>query len=129
MSEDVLSILSTYSRYAQAMADRRFDDWADQFTEDARFINGAKVFEGRQELQAFITRRWQDERPAKNIWCNPLIEIKGDRASAKVDYLVVGYPGPESPNLVVQSMGRYDDVLAKQGDRWLIHERRVNAAG
>jgi 3-phenylpropionate/cinnamic acid dioxygenase small subunit len=123
--DDVAAILDTYSRYAQAMADRRFDDWAAQFTADASFVNNLGTFRGREQLQDMITKRFDGDTTSRVMWCNPVIEVEGDRAHSKTDYLLLAASADPGSGLVVRTMGRYDDVLRKEGGRWLIHERRA----
>jgi hypothetical protein len=122
-ADDYVSILNTYSRYGQAVTDRRYDDWVATFTEDAEVTNRFGHSKGREALRAAIAKRFDDAPTTKIVWCNPVIEIDGSEAHATTDYLVFEVDPSSPTGLRFAQMGRYTDVLRKQGDRWLIHLR------
>ena len=51
MGEDEDQIRRTLSEYSQRCDDGRFDEWADLFTEDARFVLSGQVTEGRDSIR------------------------------------------------------------------------------
>jgi hypothetical protein len=124
--DNTLAILNTYSRYAQAMADRRFDVYAEQFTGDGCLVTKSGTFRGREEIQKFNAHKYEGDTTTRVMWCNPVIEIDGDVAHASTDYIVIGASPDGSSGLFIMGMGRYDDLLKKEAGQWLIHERHAS---
>src|SRR5207245_10532018 len=71
--DDTSSILNTYSRYAQAMADRRFDVYAEQFTVDGTLITKSGTFRGRAAIEQFNAEKYQGDSTTRVMWCNPVV--------------------------------------------------------
>jgi hypothetical protein len=129
MIDDFISIYQTYSRYAHAIADRRFRDWAEEFTEDGVMVNAFGTYTGRENLYAFVTQQFSSAPRTKILWSNPLIEVNGDTATGQTEFLVVRDSAASSTGLAITHMGRYNDLLRKEGGRWLIAERRAVNTG
>jgi hypothetical protein len=60
---------------------------------------------------------------------NPVIEIKGDTATAS--YIWTGVHSPKDPTVVptISEQGREYDLLVKQDGKWRIQKRTVIADG
>jgi nuclear transport factor 2 (NTF2) superfamily protein len=57
---------------------------AQAYTEDSRWRNRDEFFEGREEIVAFLKRKWSrelDYRLMKELWC-----FTGDRISVRFEY-------------------------------------------
>ncbi len=60
--------------------------------------------------------------PVKHLFFNVSMDIRGDAASVKANWLVVnGRTNVPAP----QSMGHYEDKLVKRNGRWIYTERRI----
>ena len=55
VGEDEDQIRRTLAEYSQRCDDGRFDEWADLFTEDARFVLSGQVTEGRDSIRNMMT--------------------------------------------------------------------------
>lgn len=126
MGENEDQIRRTLSEYSQRCDDGRFDDWADLFTEDARFILSGQVTEGRQAIRDLMTALQPPEGRGQHITSNTLIEDDGDCATAITDYLFVR-PGATGPAIV--AAGRYYDRLVHDGQQWRFREREITMLG
>ncbi|MGD0394273.1 MAG: nuclear transport factor 2 family protein [Acidimicrobiales bacterium] len=126
MGEDEDQIRRTLSEYSQRCDDGRFEEWADLFTEDARFVLSGQVTEGRDSIRTLMEAMMPPERRGQHVTSNSLVDVDGDSARVSTDYLFVR-PTPEGPTIV--AAGRYDDVLARQGHRWRFRERAITMLG
>jgi hypothetical protein len=127
MTPDEFDILQMYGRYGQALWDRRFDDWADQFTADAVLENRYGTFRGRDAVRQFAHTRFSELPRRRIFWCNPVLTVDGEGAAASTDYVVLVEGDEPGASPSIFSMGRYDDTLRKVGDRWLIAERHASS--
>lgn len=110
------------ARYAMLLDDGRFEEWADLFTEDARFHVMGQTQEGRADIQAWITQAQPPQRRGKHVLANSLIEVDGwgGTATAWTDYIFVAQDG------TITSQGRYHDRLQRGGDkRWRFTLREI----
>jgi uncharacterized protein (TIGR02246 family) len=116
----------TLSEYSQSCDDGRFDDLAQLFTEDARFVVSGTAAEGRDSIRALLVRMLPDGSRGQHITSNSLVDVDGDTASATTDYLFVR-PTAEGPALV--AAGRYYDRLTRDGPTWRFTERTITMLG
>ncbi len=126
MGEDEDQIRRTLSEYSQRCDDGRFDEWADLFTEDARFILSGQVTEGRDSIRVLMTAMMPAERRGQHVTSNSLVDIDGDSATATTDYLFVR-PTADGPSIV--AAGRYHDRLTRDERRWRFRERSITMLG
>ncbi len=119
------AIRRTLARYCQLCDDGRFDEWASLFTDDARFLVMGEVYEGPAAIKAFIEMGQPPELRGKHLCANPIIDIDGagDSAHAITDYVFVGRDGKGRGSIT--SMGRYHDVLVRDGDEWKFRIRQI----
>jgi ketosteroid isomerase-like protein len=121
--EIMLAIQQLHARYGQLVDDRRFADLGELFCQDAVWEADPIRFEGRAAIVAGFE---QIEPPepgmVKHLTFSPVIEGDGDEVRAWADAiaLTVGKPGEAS---TVVAVGRYHDVLRKEGDRWRFAHR------
>jgi 3-phenylpropionate/cinnamic acid dioxygenase small subunit len=114
-------IRRTFAEFCQYLDDRRFEDWANLFTEDAVF--------NRLTTRAAILSMIQGAELAsepdlsrKHVITNSIIDVDGDEAHAKSDLVMYDRHG-DGPWTI--RMGKYDDRLVRQGDRWLLANRQL----
>lgn len=107
--------------YTQALDDGRTDDVLATFCPDGSIdIPGMGTHEGHDALRAAYDG-WAPRRPQRHLVLNTLITgWDDDEASAISDivFLLLGTQG-----WAVQIVGRYDDVLHRDGDAWRFHRR------
>lgn len=115
-------IRRTVARYCMLCDDGRFDEWADLFTENARFHVMGRTYEGRAAIQGFISAGQPPERRGKHVAYGSLIDVDewNGKASVWTDYVFVDQAG------AVTSQGRYHDEMERCGDkRWRFTLREI----
>ena len=109
------SIRRLLAEYCQRCDDERFDEWAELFIEDGAFIVFGQTHRGRAALAKFIA----SAPVGKHLCFNSIIDISGSAARCASDFVFI------KPDRSLSSIGRYSDLLVKQGERWLFAERSV----
>jgi hypothetical protein len=66
------------------------------------------------------------ERRGKHITANTVMEIDGDDATARTDFLFLL---PSADGLKPLAAGRYFDTFTKDDGNWLYRERRITFIG
>jgi hypothetical protein len=66
------------------------------------------------------------EGRGKHITANSLVDVDGDGATARTDYLFVR---PTAAGLIPVATGRYHDELVRDGGRWRFRQRRITLLG
>ncbi|MEI7999884.1 MAG: nuclear transport factor 2 family protein [Actinomycetes bacterium] len=109
--------------YTQALDDGRTDDLVATFCIDGGCdMPGLGVHEGREAIRAAYGR-FTPRRPQRHVIVNTLILDWNDdevTASSDIVFLLRGDGGWS-----VQMVGRYDDVLHRDGSVWRFHHRRA----
>jgi hypothetical protein len=118
VAEGVRAAIATYTH---ALDDGRTDDLVDTFCPDGLCdIPGLGRHQGHAALrQAY--GRWEPTRPQRHLVLNTLVtHWDEDEAQATSDFvfLLNGEPG-----WAVQLVGRYHDVLHRDGGVWRFHSR------
>jgi uncharacterized protein (TIGR02246 family) len=116
---DEEAIRRTIAQYAHFCDDGQFEDWADLYTEDARFTVLGQTHEGREPIKNWIAAAQPPELRGKHVCFSSVIDVDGDEARAWTDYIFVGQ------DKRVTSVGRYHDRFVRQPDRWRFTERRI----
>ena len=110
--------------YTQALDDGRTDDVVATFCADATVeIPGMGTHVGVDAIREAYAA-WTPRRPQRHLVLNTLVtEWTADEAHATSDvvFLLKGKDG-----WAVQVVGRYDDVLHRDGDQWRFHRRRAS---
>ena len=132
MSDDELirNLIASYSHFAD---DKDPDAHAANFTDDGALVDQGVTITPRskiRQLSATLAAARKDAPTpsgSKHIQVNTVIDVDGLTASAKTDliYLVLA---PET-GWSIGAVGRYDDDLVKDGDRWLFKKRVVTWYG
>jgi uncharacterized protein (TIGR02246 family) len=116
---DEEAIRRTIAQYAHFCDDGRFDEWADLYTEDARFAVLGETHQGREAIKAWIMQAQPPAQRGKHICTNTVMDIDGDQARAWTDYIFVNQTN------AIASVGRYHDQFVRHADRWRFTERRI----
>jgi uncharacterized protein (TIGR02246 family) len=120
--EDEEAIGRTLGEYSQHCDDGRFDEWADLFTADARFVLAGTVTEGRDAIKEYMMTVQAAGRRGMHVTTNSLVDVDGDTATATTDYLFVR---PTPDGLAIIAAGRYHDRLVRDETRWRFRERSI----
>jgi uncharacterized protein (TIGR02246 family) len=126
--EDERAILDCISAFGVTFDMHRWDDFAECFTEDARFAWKPPSSEewvvdvrGRQEIRDFSAGNYERGRENR-LLSSPRVRVLGpDVAEAETWYAVLRY---EAGAVAVRASGLYTDSFARCADgRWRIAER------
>jgi SnoaL-like domain len=121
VSEGVRAALAVYT---QALDDGRTDDVVATFCpEGAVAIPGMGTHSGHDALRQAYTK-WAPRRPQRHLVLNTVVETWNDEeatATSDVVFLLLGDTGWE-----VTLVGRYNDVLHRDGATWRFHHRAAS---
>ncbi len=132
--EDRLEIHELYATYARG-ADTEEDDgrvWAEVFTPDGRYHNGANEYVGHEALRKYITREKVGVDRERGIhyqhWINNIVlrpTPEGATGSLYVMVLLMGAESPVGGRLPVSivAMGTCRDELVRTPEGWRIKSR------
>ena len=122
-------IRETVAAYAHWADTGRFDDLAGLFVDDGVLETEGQQSRGRAAIRAFLagvgaTLAEAGARPLiRHHVSNLRITVaNSDEAAGSAYFFVVTERGPDH-------WGRYRDVYARAGDRWLFRHRRVRLDG
>ena len=114
-------VKAAIAAYTLALDDGRADDVVGTFCPDGGCdIPGLGSFTGHDELRAAYAG-WAPRRPQRHLVLNTHVAAwSADEATAISDvvFLLLGKEGWR-----VQLVGRYDDVLHRDGEVWRFHRR------
>ena len=117
----VAGVTATIAAYTQALDDGRTEDIVATFCPDGVCdIPGLGTHEGVDALREAY-RRWTPRRPQRHLVVNTLVTDWDDdqaHATSDVVFLLQGADG-----WAVQLVGRYHDVLHRDGETWRFHRR------
>jgi len=127
---DIEAVRRTVVEYSQARTDGRYKDFLDIWDENATFrVQGREqAIADRKNIGDFHIRRSGNDplaaptRSAGPGTFGPIIDIDGDTAEVKADYIAFG--GDQLPFRII-SGGRHIFRMVKQPDRWRITEFEV----
>ena len=121
--EDELGVRRTLAAYCQHLDDGDFPGVAQQFAPEGTINFGDHgEANGRAEIEAWFTEGYTPERRGKHLTVNTIIELDGDRATARSDFAFLGFVDGDLRPLFA---GRYHDDLVRGDGRWLIQRREA----
>jgi ketosteroid isomerase-like protein len=138
---DACGVITTINRFVQAQDDGDFKAVVDCMTEDVvmeiiGFPSGG-IYSGKQEvfemLSGVRSMKWATDwfkgpdKGRKHLSLNPVVDIHDDTAVASTDFVMCIINHPAEGGIVGVTAGRYLDRLRRDGDRWLICERKLVA--
>lgn len=120
-AEVVEGVRAAIAAYTQALDDGRSDDVVATFCPDgACDIPGLGIHAGHDALREAYTRV-EPTRPQRHLVLNTLVtNWDADEAAATSDVVLLLQ---RSAGWSIQLVGRYHDVLRRDGDRWRFHRR------
>jgi hypothetical protein len=120
-------VRATLAAYTHALDDGRTDDVVATFCADGAIeIPGLGTHEGHDALRAAYGK-WTPRRPQRHLVLNTHVTGWSDgeaTALSDVVFLLLGDGGWS-----VQLVGRYHDVLHRDGATWRFHRRRASFEG
>ncbi len=124
---DEQQIRRSLALLCQLRDDDHYDRWIELFAEDGKFSYLEYSFTGRADIRAHCEKYF----PAygKHLCLNSVIEIEGDQARVTSDFVKLHPAEKGAPAsggaFVVAGAGRYNDRFVRNGEKWLLAERRV----
>ena len=127
--EDKIEINELIARYNVAIDTGDAEGWAATFAPDGVFDGIVGRFEGREQIEAFARRYWEDPqyedfRACQHWVNNVLIDGEGDEATLRADHQMVR-PTPTGGEILLVAF--YDDRLRRIDGHWLFSRRCVRA--
>lgn len=125
-TQEYLDILQLPGRYGDAVDDRNWDALDAVFCRDAIFeVIGLVTITGLPEIKRYMEE--EGRHPLAHLMTNIHVAHDGDtvRLFSRGLAPVRGGPGDEAGYLV--RFGSYYDILANQGGRWLIRDRKFSS--
>jgi uncharacterized protein (TIGR02246 family) len=122
-----LAVAKVLAQYCRALDDRRYDDVAALFTDDAVFETMGQSLHGRAEIRRFFPSGEPLERPESiHLLSNVVVAVEGTRAAVTSDWSMLERDDAGTTRIVLA--GRYDDLVVSGDDgRWRIARRRVSS--
>ena len=116
-------VRAAIAAYAQALDDGRADDVVATFCADGVVeMPGRGTHTGAEALHAAYLS-WAPRRPQRHLVLNTLVtEWSDDAATATSDMVFISL-GTAGWNVLL--VGRYHDVLRREGGQWKFHHRRA----
>jgi hypothetical protein len=129
--DSVNEIRNLLARYCHAIDNDDLKLLESILTEDVEIIEDSSVLTPRQRLidmiGAFQANVQQSEVIAdKHLVMNSVVEVDGDHATALSDLVVVKC---DSNGWRIASVGRYDDIIVRDGGEWRIKRRVIEFIG
>ena len=117
-------VRAAIAAYVHALDDGRTDDVVATFCADgACEIPGLGTHRGHEALRLAYSR-WAPRRPQRHLVLNTLVTDWNDEEATAVSdvvFILLGDAGWD-----IQLVGRYHDVLHRNGDSWRFHSRAAS---
>lgn len=120
-ADDMEAIRKLLAQYCHLLDDLRMEEWGELFCEDAVWTARTFHFEGRAAIVRGV-RTLEPDQPGKvrHLTFLPLIELNGDEAHCWADTIALR---TADQNNQITTVGRYHDVLRREGGRWRFARR------
>jgi len=137
-ADDYAQISLLMNKYSDALDSQDARGWASVFTEDGAFRDFHLCLLGRKQIAGFIEKlRSRPPSPeatsrpkSHHINSRPYIEyLDRNHATAHTFVMVVGDVGRNHTGGGIEVTGTYDDQLRREGNVWLIADRREISPG
>jgi hypothetical protein len=120
MLRDKDEIREQIHRYCVYMDSGRFEELGDLFTPEGEWITPYAHVRGPAEVAAVMARNVPPSPKRVHMTLNTIIDVSGDRATARSNYLVM-LEGPAGP--VPSICGIYDDIFRRTAAGWRFQRR------
>jgi 3-phenylpropionate/cinnamic acid dioxygenase small subunit len=127
--EDIEEIRALFLRYADCLDANDFAGYANLFASDGELLAQLGAAVGPAAIEALLEERLgTDIAKARavsfHVISNPVIEVDGDRATARVlwSYLT---QRAEDPHPILIQAGHYTDDLRRENGRWKIARHAI----
>ena len=123
--EEIEEIRALKAQYCFAVDQRRWDDLADLFLEDAVWeMQSVGRFEGKPAIKDFLSGLDEMMSFWMQMVVNPLISVNGDGAQGCCHLLE---PNTVTDGPAVWSSGRYEEGYRRSDGQWLFQEIQLLA--
>jgi len=122
--DDEAAIRRLLAEYCHCYDDRRRDDFASLFTEDAVFVVMGRSTAGRAAIRDTIGTQAPDQPPGQHVTYNTVIDVDDDGTSARA-WTDFCYLKRDDGTLSISTAGRYHDHLVREPDRWRFARRTI----
>jgi uncharacterized protein (TIGR02246 family) len=124
------AIRRLFEEYRRALDERDFDAYTRLFTEDGVFVTNRRSYEGREEIREMLEQLpgGAADGPrglSVHLLANPVVDVDGDGATAEVTWAFI--VGGEGDTPALRMLGRYRDVLRREGGTWKFTRRDARA--
>ena len=124
--EDLVEIERLFYDYRRHLDARDMYSYSRLFCEDGEWTGRTGSAVGPDAIQAMLEANLRPNPPAPDatswhIVSNPVIDLDGDAASASTTWALIRRAAGDVPEVVL--LGHYDDVVAREGDRWKFKRR------
>ncbi|MBL7500612.1 nuclear transport factor 2 family protein [Frankia sp. CNm7] len=122
LREDQAQISEVLTRYSTGIDRRDWELFRTCWTEDVEADYGLR-FSGVDAITEYMTTAHRDMGDTRHQLSNFVIDVAGDRATARSYVHAVLMVRPDDPNAWIDVIGSYDDVLLRTADGWRISRR------
>jgi SnoaL-like domain len=124
--EDTLAIQRLLIDYGLHLDARDLHAYSRLFCEDGEWTGDTGTAVGPDAIQAMLEAELPGNPPAPgattwHLMANPAIDVDGDRATARVLWVLLRRDVGDQPGIAVT--GHYEDVLAREDGRWKFKRR------
>jgi ketosteroid isomerase-like protein len=123
--EDQDAIWRLFMTYKQYLDQRDFKGYASLFTDDAEWIGNLGKVIGPAQIEDLLSKTlevWDsDLERTHHLVLNPVIDVDGDRATARSTWGYVTRSETDAPVLLM--LGTYFDELQRTPDGWRFSRR------
>ena len=102
------------------------EEFIDLFTHDAVFTLRGRTYNGRDGVRSFLAQR-QNSGPVKHMLSLSVLTYQRDGTCAATGETVPFRPDAEG-NIKIVFVGRFDDRLRRDDDRWRFTHKTVEPA-
>jgi hypothetical protein len=125
--EDILEIQRLLVDYGLHLDARDLRAYSQLFCVDGEWSGSSGSAVGPAAIQAMLESELPANPPAPgettwHLMANPIVDVDGDRATARVMWVLLRRDAGERPAIAVT--GHYEDVLAREDGRWRFKRRR-----
>ena len=112
------------ARYCHLLDDGRWDEFGDLWAPDAELVIRGDATHGRDAIRANVEATQPPERRGRHLAINVDLEVDGDRATGRCDFLFFVRSSEGKPKLLF--LGRYDDAMVRADGSWRFARREIS---